>query len=229
MQPTNPALQFERAEFPGAARQCARCKTTVADQYYLLGGHTICASCMPQFSHVGTAKGIGRPLLFGLGGAAAGAAAYAAVSMMTGFRFSLLSILVGFLVGKAVRAGAGGRGGLKLQILAVLLTYGAITLSYIPQMIQEVRVQADKAAHEKNIDPAEGRAGLPRPTAGRLVMAVGFVAAIALAAPFLELASSPGGGLLNALIIFFGLAQAWRMTRGVKAELTGPFQVGAQP
>ena len=229
MQPTNPAIQFERAEFPDAARQCARCKNAVADQYYLVGGHTICATCMPQFAHVGIATGIGRPLLFGLGGAAAGAVAYAAVSMITGFRFSLLSILVGFLVGKAVRYGAGGRGGRKLQVLAVLLTYAAITLSYIPQMIQEVRVHAEKVAREKGVDPADARAALPRPDASRLVMAVGFVGAIALAAPFLELASSPGGGLLNALIIFFGLAQAWRMTRGVKAELTGPFQVGAHP
>jgi hypothetical protein len=198
MQPEPGSLQFQRAEFADSQRSCAHCKSGIADRYFLLGGHTLCTTCAPLISHAATPQEMGRPLLYGFAAAIAGAIGYALITNLLQARLSLVSILVGLLVGKAVRAGAGGLGGRKLQVMAVLLTYVSITLSVIPQLVQGV----------------EGT---------RFVFAIG----IALAAPFLEIASSPGGGLLNALIIFFGLAQAWRMTRGVSAVLTGPFQAGA--
>jgi hypothetical protein len=191
-------LQFQRAEFPGAGRSCANCKTGIADVYYLLGAHTLCSMCAPRFAKAATPTGLGRPILYGAGAALAGAVGFAIISNLLNARLSLVSILVGLLVGRAVRAGAGGLGGRKLQIVAVALTYIAITFSILPQIIP-----------------------------GLDVAKIPFAIAIALASPFLELASSPGGGLLNAAIIFFGLLQAWRMTRGVNAALSGPYQVGA--
>ena len=60
--------------------------------------------------------------IFGLGAALAGAAIYYAVIAITHFEIGLVAILIGYMVGYAVRKGAGGRGGLRFQILAALLT-----------------------------------------------------------------------------------------------------------
>ena len=100
-------------------------------------------------------------------------------------RLGLIAILIGYMVGKAIRkaAIAGGR---KYQILAVALTYGAVGLAY--------------------------SAGI-----GSLK---GFVY------PITEIGS--GGGILSAIIIGFGLHQAWRMTTGIDVSFVGPLKV-AQP
>jgi hypothetical protein len=36
-------------------------------------------------------------------------------------------------------------------------------------------------------------------------------------------------GLISAAIIFFGMAQAWKMTGTPVIEITGPYRVGAGP
>ena len=46
----------------------------------------------------------------------------------------LVALAVGWLVGTAVRAGSGARGGLRFQLLAFALTYAAVALAYVPAM-----------------------------------------------------------------------------------------------
>jgi hypothetical protein len=60
---------------------------------------------------------------------------YALVAILTGLEVGLIAILVGYMVGRAVRHGSGGLGGRPQQILAVVLTYFAITTSYLPVFV----------------------------------------------------------------------------------------------
>src|SRR5258708_27620060 len=73
-----------------------------------------------------------RAALAGLGAAAVGAGIYIAVRYATGYQVGLISILVGFLVGRAVHWGSRGRGGWPYQALAMVLTYLAIVSIYVP-------------------------------------------------------------------------------------------------
>src|SRR5437879_4302087 len=121
-------LQFERVEIIDPnLKHCAMCKAPMPDAYFQLGGHNVCSSCAEKFqaaNREGTHQQFLRGTLFGFGGAVAGWALYAIVSLTTGMEFSLLAIACGWLVGRAMRKGSGGAGGRKFQIVAVLLTYG---------------------------------------------------------------------------------------------------------
>ena len=74
---------------------------------------------------------------YGFIGAALGAGIFYAVLAFTGRQLGFVAVIVGLLVGKAVDFGAGGRGGLRYQVVAVLLTYCAIVTTYIPFIMAE--------------------------------------------------------------------------------------------
>jgi hypothetical protein len=211
-------LQFHRAEFEDPnAKKCALCKSVMNDSYYQVGGHNVCPACAARFqaaNREGNHAQLMRATLFGLGGAAAGWALYSIVTIATGIEFSLLAIACGWLVGRTMRKGSGGAGGLKFQIVAVLLTYAAITTSYLPRVIIELR---DKAKVEQPKTTT-----VERPKVGMLT-AVGVLIAFCLAAPFLGIAS--GSGILGAVIIVIGLLQAWRAMAVSKAVIVGPYSV----
>lgn len=203
--PVSPDLQFQKAEFAGETRVCALCKTPLSGSFYTYAGHPICTGCAAQRSELKQADEVpSQAVLYGLGAAIAGTVVYAAVSMITGYQLSLISILVGYMVGRAIRTGAGGSGGLKLQILAVALTYLAVTTAPLLEVIFRLHAVIQITS-------------IPR------------LIYIALISPFLELQASVGHGLLNVLIIFFGMSQAWRYTKGAPHTLQGPFQVGTAP
>ena len=69
--------------------------------------------------------------LFGLGAAALGSVIFYGVTALTGYEIGLIGVLVGYLVGKAVRKGSGSIGGVQYQVLAVGLTYLSITSTYV--------------------------------------------------------------------------------------------------
>jgi hypothetical protein len=136
-------------------------------------------------------------------------------------QIGLISILVGYMVGKAVRKGSGGRGGRAQQILAVALTYFAITTSYIPPFLQEM------ASSPRQHARTQAGTTNPVPTAAPAALSVGvaivLLLAIVAAAPFLAL--SHGTGFLTLLIIFFGLSQAWKLTAKARISIVGPYQL----
>jgi hypothetical protein len=138
-------LQFDRVERAGtepgtAAGQldviCTVCAKPVGDEYYHANGKPVCANCRSVLQSVAaTPRSIGpllRAGLFGLGGAIAGAAIYYAVIAITDFEIGIVAILIGYMVGYMVRRGAGGRGGRRFQVLAIVLTYWAVGLAYTP-------------------------------------------------------------------------------------------------
>ena len=79
-----------------------------------------------------------RAALYGGGAALGGCPLYALVAIVLHAEIGLIAILVGWMVGKAIRHASYGRGGRPQQILAVTLTYFAITTSYIPVILYHV-------------------------------------------------------------------------------------------
>ena len=63
--------------------------------------------------------------------------------------------------------------------------------------------------------------------AGILAVVIAFAAAflLALSLPVIYVVSTLPGGLISALIIFFGMRQAWRMTAGTDLTFHGPLTI----
>jgi hypothetical protein len=181
--PTPSPLQFERAELEepqgqeARGVQCAFCQTSFLSTYFDINGQTACQICRANaeadFQTRPGLPGFLRALAAGFGAALAGGGIYYAVLALTDYEFSLISILVGFLVGNAVRWGARGKGGWVYQTLAIFLTYMAIVSTYIPIMLksfseeEESKKAAVSAPAQAGPQPAATRAGLRRRPAPR--------------------------------------------------------------
>lgn len=72
-----------------------------------------------------------RAGLFGGGAALAAAVLYALILIGTGLEPTILALGIGAICGIAARAGAGNKGGLPLQFLAVALTYASMFTAYL--------------------------------------------------------------------------------------------------
>src|SRR5262249_1047943 len=154
--------------------RCGLCRAVIGDQYYHLDGNVICKVCAAQKQAAMEpvrGRAFGKSVLYGLGAAVAGSALYAIVLLATGAEFALLSILVGIMVGRAMLRGFGGRGGRKLQIIAFLLTYGAITTGYIPAVVKGIY----QAQSNKETSAASKKTAMERKPmgAGRASLAIG--------------------------------------------------------
>jgi len=196
----------------------------VASTYYHAQGLAVCEPCAKRIQDGQQAPpvtSLGRAALFGAGAALGGCLLYALVSILTGLEIGLIAIVVGVMVGKGVRYGSRGLGGRPQQILAVILTYFAITTSYIPVFLYHTArnpatIQRSKDAGEVVVRPAQ-----PRVSAGRVMVILLLLAAVA---PFLNLGGGIGA-LLTLFIIFIGLRQAWRLTARSEILVMGPYQV----
>jgi hypothetical protein len=121
-------------------------------------------------------------------------------------------------------------------VLAVALTYFASTMGYAPAVYNGLRNVAEKHAKadaQTETPPADAPAGGGTPSASEekkapsafgAVIAIGFMLAIMLAAPLLEVTESP----LGLLIVGFGLWEAWRLSRGLPLTLDGPYRVAPE-
>lgn len=130
---------FERADMPVAVQQtCAAGAHPLGASYYTINGRAICQACREQFDKQQRANGsFGLALLLGTGAAAVGAAIYYAIEAVTGYELGLVAIVVGVIVGKAVRRGAGARPGRIYRLMALMLTYMAMTATYVPLVLKE--------------------------------------------------------------------------------------------
>jgi hypothetical protein len=193
------ALQFDTAEHttPEVAMSCAACTRPIQSVYHQAAGKTVCSSCRARLEAVGGGN-FGKAILFGSVAGAAGWAIYFAILKITNYEIGIIAVLVGYMVGRAVNVGSGGRGGRSYQILAAMLTYVAITATYVPLIMASA---------------AEGGGG------------IGLVAAVifALMYPFLAITSSPFG----IVILGVGLWQAWIGNRRLELQFTGPHPLAA--
>ena len=136
-----------------ATPTCHVCGGVLEDTYYTQAGNIVCPSCREAAEAVMEGgSGVVRFMkatAFGLLAALVGAAIMYGFSALTGYQSGLISILVGFLVGKGVMKGTDDRGGLKYQTLAVFLTYSAVAWSFLPMVLQAFfeRAQAEQVAN----------------------------------------------------------------------------------
>lgn len=208
-------LQFSTAEptaplTPGsdatAAVTCAECAQPIATYYFTAGGQTLCGSCKVKLERALAGEGssragrISRALALGFGAAVLGAAIWYGIAAAFNLEIGLVAILIGWMVGRAVQMGGGGRGGRRYQVAAALLTYLSIVMSYAAMGFREV---------DDPINP---------------FMLVALVVLPVIA----NLASMPGG-IIGLAIMGFGVHQAWKMNAPVEVAITGPHRIGAAP
>ena len=131
-----PPLQFDTAEYSASqapTATCAACKRPLTPSYYTANKTIICEPCHGQFqaylSGGSRLKRVFAATALGLLASLAGGALWDAVVKITGYEIGLIAILVGLMVGVAVRKGSKGRGGWFYQTLAIVLTYSCICAS----------------------------------------------------------------------------------------------------
>ncbi len=235
-----PELQFERAEFAApAGLGCAVCKRPIGDTYFELNGHVICPPCRDrELSAREDGNGAGRlarGTVFGLGAAALGTVVWYVVREITRLEIGLIAIGIGIAVGTGVRRGARGRGGPAYQLLAVLLTYLSIASANAPLVWNGLHRGIALGVARQAAAPSSGAAVTPAvsPDSDAVKARVDeIIAHLPLTAwmwvGWAVLKSPFFGGAQNIigwLIIFFGLQQAWRLTRAAPFALSGPFSL----
>jgi hypothetical protein len=228
-------LQFDQAEFVGpgpSGTACGICHRAIGDSYYEINGKILCAECRQR---VESAFGSGSPIArvlkavaFGAAGAAAGAVLYYTIIRVTGMNIGLVAVVVGLMVGGAVRKGTGNRGGLFYQFLAVFLTYVSIGAMNMPFLIQasdeaSLKQQPIQKADAPGIDRAPDRIaaepGLRPMTPARLIV----LGMLVFMNPVLMAYLAP----ISGLIYCFALWAAWKINRPARLVFSGPFLVSA--
>jgi hypothetical protein len=227
-------LQFQVAEPLSSPEQttgplCVACKQPIGASYYHAQGQVVCPQCADRIQSGQQAPpptSLARAFLYGAGAALAGCLLYATVSIVTGLEIGLIAIVVGVMVGKAIRHASRGLGGRPQQIMAVILTYFAITSSYIPVIIYHAaksRSAATSTAQGQNADLTNKPSTDPEKLPMSFGRAIGFLILIAAAAPFLSLTQGISG-LITLFIIFIGLQRAWRLTGRSELLVMGPYE-----
>lgn len=202
-------LSFDRAiPISGAAGrdamvQCSVCQRVIAASYHTVNAAPVCDSCRTTITAltapVREPGPIALALLLGFGASLVGAVIYWAVIRFFSLEIGIVAVLNGWMVGKAMRTGAGGRGGRVLQVAAAMLTYVSVAMAYLPFALSDGG-------------------------------SIGLAALIpALALPIYVIIGSLPGGLISALIIGFGMVQAWQLTGTPAMDIQGPFRVGTAP
>jgi len=207
-----PATSTASAAAPPGVTVCVACGEPISDTYFEANGKVVCPRCRDAVvarQTSGSAVGrFAKATLFGIGAGIVGAAIWYGVRVATGYEVGLIAVVVGVLVGSAVKAGSGRRGGVGYQLLAVLLTYLSIAANYSPDVIAAMRENHDLGSN--------------------MVAVVIITVVTSLVAPFL-------GGLKNIiglLIVGFALYEAWIINRPKPLVFNGPYRLataGAAP
>ena len=240
---TNPGdLQFDRAEPAGSATpasSCAVCQQPLRDSYYEVNGKVVCPDCKTRLQTHVTSGSFANALLLGFGAAVLGAGIYFAIELLTGYEFGLVAVLVGLLVGTAVRKASRGAGGWRYQALAITLTYLSIVATdgslIVRAVVQEARhhtdslptVVADRMAPQpapvfaspSGVDSAATPAAPARSPLVANIVLLGYL----LAAPVMIGISSP----LHLVIVGFALYEAWKLNRTPAFTIAGPYRLAA--
>ena len=242
-------LQFDRAEpSPGAAGltgtlACKACGSLLSDTYFVVNGHIVCEKCRrsveADWNRGGSAGRFGKALVLGVLAMIVCSLVWYLVLKATDSQWGILAVVVGFVIGGAVRKGSNNRGGWRYQTLAIFLTYTAIVSSYVPFIIEGMR---EHSAEVTKASPSANKT-LPPPVAdsttatttttattsaddpkiGPLGFVIGVVLLLGIlyATPFLAGLEN----LLGVLIIGFALYEAWKLNRRTELRVSGPHRV----
>ena len=237
-------LQFDHAEPTSGAQTasmtCSVCGTPLSDTYFVANGQIVCERCRraleEEWNRGSAAARLGKAVGLGVLAMIGCSLLWYIVLKLTDSQWGILAVVVGLVVGGAVRKGSNGRGGWRYQTLAIVLTYTAIVSSYVPYIIEGAREQAaqpaslDSAATADlakdsmvSIKDSVATAATNTSDAGPLARVFAFVLLLGFlyALPFLA------GQIIGILIIGFALYEAWKLNRRVELTVTGPHQVAA--
>ena len=237
----DPPLQFDTAtpveaagaEAAAGAVSCALCSGTIDREYFDVNGQSVCERCHAQLAeHAETPRGfapVARALAFGTGAAVLGAILYYAVIAITRLEIGIVAIAIGYMVGYAIRLATRGRGGRRFQIMALVLTYWAVGLAYVPLAFRELsNERQQRAAQQSQVAPSEPGAASEGGGPG-LLFTLAVLVVLSLALPVMIILGSMPGGLISGAIIAFGMHQAWRMTGAPPLVISGPYRIGTAP
>ncbi|HXO84359.1 MAG TPA: LIM domain-containing protein [Gemmatimonadales bacterium] len=240
-------LQFDHAEPTAAggaqtaAMSCSVCNTPLSDTYFVANGQIVCERCRraveEEWNRGGAAGRLGKAVALGVLAMIACSILWYIVLKLTDSQWGILAVVVGLVVGGAVRKGSHGRGGWRYQALAILLTYTAIVSSYVPLIIESARDQAaqtasldstmttDLAKDSVFLEDSVASAATNTRDSGPLakVFAIVVLLGFLYALPFLAGIEN----IIGILIIGFALYEAWKLNRKVELNVTGPHRVAA--
>jgi hypothetical protein len=239
-----PVLQFDRAVSAGTGPvsgvTCSQCSTPITDSYFTLAAKPVCESCKRGFedavARTQAPRVFAKAIAFGLGAAIAGALVYYAVIALFDLEIGIVAILIGYMVGYAIRKAARGGGGRRYQILAAALTYFAVGLAYLPVVLNgsahPAKTAADSAQTAKAFAVTTAVTGAQAdtpttsaPSSTSAVRAIALVIFYVFALPVIIVFGSMPSGVISAAIIAFGMQKAWSMTAGPKVSFAGPLRV----
>lgn len=235
-----PTPQFGTAEYVGTpgGDHCQFCHQPIAATYYRVNAAMTCPSCADKMSRElapDTHSAFVRAIAFGIGAAILGMILYATFAIVTGIVIGYAALAVGWIIGKAMIQGSNGVGGRRYQIVAVLLTYAAVSTAAIPIWIHyagehrqaKQTTQNQTASPEKDGDGGQLQ-GAPATSRPSFVVAIGTLVGLGLASPFLELSQDPLGGMIGLVILLVGMRFAWRFTAARAPDISGPFENSPQ-
>lgn len=233
-------LQFETAistaptetETSRQGVTCVVCRRPVHDEYFDVDGQSTCRSCQDDVARLSETPRewsvFARASVFGLVAAVLGAIVYYAVIAITEFEIGLVAIAIGYMVGYGIRMGTKGRGGRRFQVVALVLTYWAVGLAYVPVLVSSMSEQEATQQGSANATPSTDAPAQPEEVPS-LSLALAALVGLSFALPVMVVVSSMPGGVISAAIIAFGMQQAWKMTAAPQPTISGPYRVGAGP
>jgi hypothetical protein len=156
MTASTPHLQFDTADgiAPGQVI-CSRCEKSLDREYHQLNAQAVCGECRVR-ADVEHARDQ-RPSQFliaagyGFGAAIVGGVLYWGFVKVTDIELGLMAIAVGWLVGKAVMKGSNARGGRRYQVLAVVLTYLSIAMSYGALAFGQILAESSSSSSKSSV------------------------------------------------------------------------------
>ena len=201
--------QFSNAVYgKSPALDCYLCSNYIYSQYFLVNGRKVCGACADGARAGQTFSSnvsIMSAMVFGAGGAILGMALYSTVLASTGWRIGYVACIIGLIVGKAVRLGADGVGNTRLQAVAALLTYAAITLDTLPVAIYRAYSHLGSLNEWTSFFQDAVYNGL--------------------IAPFQGFGTISTSAIVNLLILFAGIRLASFVTRLKPNKVIGPYSV----
>jgi len=203
------APQFSTGAYGKRSKiRCSFCSNSIFSQYFLANGQKICATCADQARAGQSTASRGSlfgALFLGIGGVVLAMILYSVITTATGWTIGYLALGIGWIVGKSVMAGANGVGSGRIQVVAVLLTYIAITLDSLPAFLYANYNTLGSISSWPRILPNEIISGLESPVQLFSTMSI--------------------GNGIKILVLLIGLRLAWRIAQVQRTVVAGPYDV----
>lgn len=204
--------QFTSAEYGKTpSDRCRLCSHFVYSQFFRVNGKKVCTVCAEQ-ARAGLSTSSHGSLLsamaFGCVSALALGLLYAAINLTVNLNATLFgivvsTILMGLVIGKTVMAGANGVGGFRIQCVAALITYTAITLESVPAYLLATWNRPGFYLEWARVLPAKVASGL--------------------LSPMTQITTTPANAAIALALLVVAMGIAWRLTRVQPLTVAGPF------